>query len=153
VLNAGLDVLLSTVSLGLWAAVRSTDVHNILSMTIPLYQGQSRAAIEASAVSSETARDEVGGTTADSKTGDVTETPTLRKRGRPRKAKKVPEQAYGDAAYEPTPSEAASITEGDVIPDPGDLDWESTALVWGLTALGGLGVGSAGVMGGECVAR
>ena len=71
-----------------------------------------------------------------------------RKRGRPRKAQPVPEES----AYEPTPSEARAAVEGDVVP-PTAPDWESAALVWGLSAAAGLASASAGVYGGECVSR
>lgn len=54
--------------------------------------------------------------------------------------------------YKPSSAVAASVAEGDVIPVD-RLDWESAALAWGLTAFGGLGCGSAGVFGGECIAR
>lgn len=84
--------------------------------------------------------------------------PTIRRRGRPRKVKQEepepepePEQ-IADPTYEPTPQQAAQVVEGDSLPDE-DLDWEVAALAWGITALGGLGCGSAGVYGGECISR
>ncbi|GAB1320440.1 hypothetical protein MFIFM68171_10650 [Madurella fahalii] len=88
--------------------------------------------------------------------------PPPRRRGRPRKVKPEPEpepepelekeEVIEDETYEPTREVKAEAELGDVVPDD-DFDWESAALVWGLTALGGLGVGSAAVFGAECVSR
>ncbi|KAK3340725.1 hypothetical protein B0H65DRAFT_473292 [Neurospora tetraspora] len=90
-----------------------------------------------------------------------------RRRGRPRKIKQEPTpepelgtinevagvpDAAADSTYEPTPAVRAQAVEGDVLPDD-EFDWESAALAWGLTALGGLGVGSSAVYGAECVSR
>lgn len=88
---------------------------------------------------------------------------TVRRRGRPRKVKQEEDeeqpgpgvdmdQLLADATYEPSPEDAAHVVEGDILPDE-DLDWEIAALSWGITALGGLGCGSAGVFGGECISR
>ena len=94
--------------------------------------------------------------------------PPRRRPGRPRKIKQEPTpepellgtidevagapDAAADATYEPTPAVKAQVVEGDVLPD-GEFDWESAALAWGLTALGGLGAGSSAVYGAECVSR
>ena len=93
-------------------------------------------------------------------------TPAKRGRGRPRKARADPEEEPGDETFSPSPALRAAIVseqgEGDIIRHPDhrgigsigdDADWESAALAWGLTTLGGLGVGSAAVFGAECVAR
>ncbi|KAK3322142.1 hypothetical protein B0H66DRAFT_589920 [Apodospora peruviana] len=87
------------------------------------------------------------------------EVQTPRRRGRLRKAAKAeptpepdPEEVLGDATYEPSPAVEASVIQGDVVPDD-DFDWESASLAWGLTALGGLGAGSAAVFGAECISR
>lgn len=151
--GAGFDVLFSAASLGLWAAVRATSVQDILACAVlgtfcsGVEDSESghddhspgRPSAAAAAVSG---RDDSSGASL-----------TRRKRGRRAKGKQDFESAGSEASYEPSPSEAASVAEGDVLPEAGDFDWESTALVWGLTALGGLGAGSAGVLGGECVAR
>jgi hypothetical protein len=95
-------------------------------------------------------------------------TATPKRRGRPRKVKPEPEpepepelemdldldleEVPGDETYEPTPAVRADAALGDILPED-DFDWEPAALAWGLTALGGLGVGSAAVFGGECVSR
>ncbi|KAL2024450.1 hypothetical protein VTK56DRAFT_8261 [Thermocarpiscus australiensis] len=87
--------------------------------------------------------------------------PTPRRRGRPRKTKPEPEHeldgleaedSFDDKTYEPTPAVKAAADLGDVAPED-DFDWEPAALAWGLTALGGLGVGSAAVFGAECISR
>jgi hypothetical protein len=86
---------------------------------------------------------------------------TPRRRGRPRKIKVEPEPGPGledqkgttdDETYEPSPKVKAEVGLGDVVPDD-DFDWESASLAWALTALGGLGVGSAAVFGAECISR
>ncbi len=86
---------------------------------------------------------------------EETPTPGPRRRGRPRKIKQEPtpdpEEDPADTTYEPTPAEKASVV-GDVVPDD-YFDWESAALAWGLTAIGGLGTGSSAVYGAECIAR
>ncbi|CAJ2506195.1 Uu.00g003250.m01.CDS01 [Anthostomella pinea] len=166
----GWDVLICTLSLGLWAAVRATDVQDILKSAVPFYGSTSRA--ESTPVEDETPKTpekaefvdhEHGmtlrrrgrptksrvGSIARSSSGvseDVTPAST-RKRGRPRKVKQ-PEE---DKAYEPTPSEAAQLAEGDELPE--ELDWEAGTLAWGLAAFGGLTSACAGVFGGECVSR
>lgn len=144
--GAGFDVLLSGTSLGLWAAVRATDVADILAASIPWYtHAQHERDLEhrdadksPRAVATKTHHDEPA--------------PSPRRRGRPRKVKRESD-SVSDASYEPTPSEAAALVVGDEVAEAGELDWESSAVAWGLTALGGLGAGSAGVLGSECVAR
>ncbi|KAF7545489.1 hypothetical protein G7Z17_g9129 [Cylindrodendrum hubeiense] len=140
----GWEVILSSVSIGFWVATRATDVSAILAATIPSYQGQERIPDEA--------KPELNvATRGKAKAGPAEEEGTgSRRRGRSRKIKH--EDPSGGGAYEPSASEAAATDEGDVMPSDG-LDWESAAVVWGLTSLGGLGVGSAGAFGGECVAR
>jgi hypothetical protein len=87
---------------------------------------------------------------------------STRRRGRPKKVKPEPEPeeeeeaktegaAGHDATYVPEPRVAAEAAEGDRFDE--EDDWESAAVAWGITALGGLGTGCAGVFGGECVAR
>ena len=173
----GRDVLLCGLSLGLWAAVRELDASKILASTIPLYKkglesegnetestarritseispSETSVKTEAEPPSPVRRRGKAGkskGAGAD-ETNDDAATSSQRRRGRSRKVKTDPEEEPGDTLYKPSPSVAASVAEGDVIPVDG-LDWESAALAWGLTAFGGLGCGSAGVFGGECIAR
>ena len=147
--GAGFDVLLSAASLGLWAAVRATSFEDIAACAVPGFPNVENE----SSQSGTNNHDESDESDESDETDGAHETPkpspSKRKRGRPAKRK----EAEGDAAYKPAPSVAASVAEGDVIPEEGEFDWESTALVWGLTILGGLGAGSAGVLGGECIAR
>ncbi|KUI60755.1 hypothetical protein VP1G_07957 [Cytospora mali] len=158
----GYDVLLSGTSVGLWAAVRSLGAGDILTSVVPLYNDSRNSVIEKSSdessrlAASESARrsgrnkgvSSVNSTSHDSE--DHPEPPTNRRRGRPRKAKPGPKQEPGDETYMPSPEEKASA-EGDALPNS-ELDLEAAALAWGLMAVGGLGLGSAGVFGGECLA-
>ncbi|KAK4039677.1 hypothetical protein C8A01DRAFT_36300 [Parachaetomium inaequale] len=208
---AGKDALLSALSLGLWAAVRSTDVGNMLRSLYSSSSSRSRQISPSDEALSETAETEfpsarlkgesapaatsmrlrrrgrpkktsvssVGSfngtgedTTATTTSATVTaatahQTPR-RGRGRPRKAKPEPEpepepeqdelepeeEMPDDKTYRPTPAVQADVRlhMGDVMADD-DFDWEPAALAWGLTALGGLGLGSAAVFGAECLAR
>lgn len=143
----GWDVLLSTLSLGVWTAVRGTDISSILSSSIPFYQGLDDPDETSSLARGTKLISGTKATTTGQAATNSGEPSGTRRLGRPRKVK---EESPEDQAYEPTPSEAADAAEGDEFPDMG---WDSTALAWGMTALGGLGVGSAGVFGGECVAR
>ncbi|XXH04800.1 hypothetical protein Hte_011222 [Hypoxylon texense] len=173
----GWDALLCTLSLGIWAAVRATDVQEIIKSAIPVFnfrhkreQPIDESASNASVKAESEAADDVAsehsmtlrrsGRRTKSRVGsvasssspieEVTLNPTTpgRKRGRPRKTK----QAEEEKAYEPTPSETRELVEGDVLPADG-LDWESAALTWGLVAFAGLGSACAGVFGGECISR
>ncbi|TPX10856.1 uncharacterized protein E0L32_008245 [Thyridium curvatum] len=171
------DVVLSAISLGIWAAVRALDANDILASAIPLYGAGPNSLTDdiASIASSETAaikeedikledpepsRTPAKRKSRKSKAGndhaegadDETTTPsgTRRRRGA-RKSKPDPEEVPGDKTYKPSPSVRAGVAEGDTITE--GLDWEATALTWGLTTLGGLGCGSAGVYGGECISR
>jgi hypothetical protein len=168
----GWDALICIVSLGLWAAVRATDVEGIIMSTIPFYgkhnlitsptiKGSSTSLVKAEPEFAESPEPEagmtlrrrgkpkarVGSIASSSGASEDAGTTTLRKRGRAKK--NVPEE---DKAYEPTPGEARDVVEGDILP-PDDLDWESAALAWGLAAIGGLGTACAGVFGGECTSR
>ncbi len=53
-----------------------------------------------------------------------------------------------DDAYQPADKD--QLEEGD---ENGEEDWEAGALAWGLTTVGGLGVGSAAIYGAEVTAR
>ncbi|KAI1879632.1 hypothetical protein JX265_002586 [Neoarthrinium moseri] len=170
----GRDALLCTVSLGLWAAVRASDVGNIFMSTVPFYgkpgvpvttheaSPTPQPAIKSEPEATESPEPELGMTlrrrgrpksrvasiASSSGASEEVSTPTpTRRRGRPRK-----NVAEEEKAYEPSPAEARDVVEGDVLP-PDDLDWESAALAWGLAAFGGLGSASAGVFGAECISR
>lgn len=125
--GATFDVVLSALSLGIWSAARSTNVHDMFACVVP---GIFRPGDE-----------------------DVSSVMTVakprRESKRPRSRGKVKkEEDSSEESYQP--SEADSVPEGDVIPTS-ELDWESTAVALGLMVLGGLGFGSAGVMGAECL--
>ncbi|KAI6380249.1 hypothetical protein MCOR25_001678 [Pyricularia grisea] len=186
----GNDVLLSALTLGIWAAARALEPKHILRSCWPFYSPGNAARSMAEDVSSlaegyangvevepadeATAKSELdhqdmpisprkrgrppkNAAIASVSASDET-TPTIRRRGRPRKVKQEepepePEkEQIADPTYEPTPEEVAELVEGDALPDE-DLDWEVAALAWGITTLGGLGCGSAGVYGGECISR
>lgn len=172
--GVAVDVVLSAVGVGLWAAVRGVGVDEILGSAVPFY----RPAVTAEGLMSEVVKEEekeeeaaeepptvrrsgrkriTSGSVGGAKEAD--DTTGTRRRGRPRKVKVEPElaaetealAANPDATYVPEPSVAAEVAEGDRLEV--EDDWEAAAVAWGITALGGLGAGSAGVFGGECIAR
>lgn len=153
--GAGADVLLSAISLGLWAAVRATDLQDILTSAVPFYRRPGAKSEDTPEVTSVVTRNKAKALAkaTGSQAGDSVGRQSTRRKGRPRKSKQDTESIRSEAAYEPTASEAASVLEGDVLPEAGNLDWEAAALIWGFIVAGGLGVGSAGVLGGECIAR
>ena len=168
----GCDVLLSGLSIGVWAAVRSLRAGHVLTSAVPLYEDSD--SVHEEHVSGKTTEDEdekastAGSVRRSSRkhkarvpsvssvasrdSEDHRGAPTPRRRGRPRKVKHDPEEEPGDGTYEPSAVEEKASAEGDSLPSQ-DVDWEAAALAWGLTAVGGLGLGSAGVFGGECLAR
>ncbi|EEY20710.1 conserved hypothetical protein [Verticillium alfalfae VaMs.102] len=157
---AAWDVLLSGVSLGVWAAVRPLDINDILACATPFFKNrvlEADAAVDAVGDTDEPPAVVVrssGRTTRSSAASlsPAAETPGPKRRGRPRKIKKEANDVADDSAYIPSPTESAAIIAGDQVPQE-DLDWEVTALTWGLNALGGLGLGSSGVFGAECISR
>ncbi|KAG8165744.1 hypothetical protein KVR01_004296 [Diaporthe batatas] len=176
----GYDVLVSGLSLGIWAAVRSLRASHILTSAVPLYEDTNNAASgghisEEKATDKDDDDDDKASTSGSvrrsgrqhkarvpsvssvtSRDGDDhhhrAAAPAPRRRGRPRKVKHDPEEEPGDETYKPSAEEVRNSAEGDSLPSP-EVDWEAAAVAWGLTALGGLGLGSAGVFGGECLAR
>jgi len=174
VAGVGRDVIISALSLGLWAAVRALDSRDILLSAIPFYgtnnksstdeaaglankEGSAATATQESA--SERTNRQRGGKTAEAILTDADDAQkaagtATRRRGRPKKIKPEPEpepdleEIPGDQTYRP--AEEAPV--GDELPAE-ELDWEAAALAWGLTAVGGLGCGSAAVFGGECISR
>jgi hypothetical protein len=188
VAGAGKDALLCVLSLGLWAAVRGTDVGIMLRQVFPTPKLLRRAASKAAshvpkavpaALEESSPSHHAPGfsmrlrhrgqpkktsvssiSSFEAPTEDTHQTP--RRRGRPRKVKPKPEseleleleldEAPGDETYEPTPAVKADLALADVLPED-DFDWESASLAWGLSVLGGLGVGSAAVYGAESVSR
>lgn len=165
----GYDVLISALSVGLWAAVRSLGAGDILASVVPLYKKRSSGVDVPDHVDGDDAASEqaIGSgsyspspppsprrSTRQRKAKDEEidrEPPTPRRRGRPRRAKPDPEEEPGDKTYEPTPMEKAA-GQGDTLPAQ-EADLEAAGLAWGLISIGGLGLGGAGVFGGECLAR
>ncbi|ORY69843.1 uncharacterized protein BCR38DRAFT_93953 [Pseudomassariella vexata] len=177
----GWDALICALSLGLWAAVRNADVQDIVTSIVPFHKSPAcQSAAPKEITSKSTMKRELDVTTESSEPeGQITlrrqarhkprvasvasvassseevAAPTPRKRGRPKKKQPASEpgsEPVAEQAYKPTAKEARDALEGDVLP-PEELDWESAALTWGLSALGGLGSASAGVFGGECISR
>ncbi|RDW78424.1 hypothetical protein BP5796_06276 [Coleophoma crateriformis] len=147
----GYDVLLSGVSIGLWTAIRSLDPTDLLSSSIPFVGGNTASSLV------EEAKHE-----PEEESTMVETSPKKRTRGRPKKAEplatsnevRVPKtrrrkQAEPDSAYQPTADESRIEGDEEAMED----DWEAAALAWGLISAGGLGLGSCGVFGAECVAR
>ncbi|KUJ12736.1 uncharacterized protein LY89DRAFT_699399 [Mollisia scopiformis] len=156
----GWDVLLSGLTLGIWAAIRGLEANDMLTSTLPfselLLKPAQKLVEDTSIALKEDAKDAVD---------NVVSRTTRRRPGRPKKheeidsnvprrgrsAKKALELTNGvdedDAAYEPTESDPL---EGDE--ETGE-DWEMGALTWGLLSVGGLGVGTAAVYGAEVVGR
>lgn len=70
---------------------------------------------------------------------------------RPGRRSKTSEEAE-DKTYTPTPATAQSTLGGDSALSR-QVDWESAALAWGLTAFGGLASACAAVFGAECISQ
>lgn len=169
----GWDALICVVSLGVWAAVRATDVQAIIKSAVPYYSTDSTEALPSSKeddpakkIKTEPQDDESpepepymalrGSGRAKARLASIGSfsgasediaASTPRQRGRANRQLKEEEKAY-----EPTAKEAREVVEGDMLP-PEELDWESASLSWGLAALGGLGCACAGVFGGESISR
>jgi len=145
--SVGWDVLLSGLSLGIWAAIRGIEPKKLLS-SIP-FTGRT---------DSVQATDEIKPEAEES-------APPIRRRGpgRPKKSTWTAEtngsaapllrrrtrksaETEEDEAYQPT----ERLEEGD---EDAEEDWEAGALAWGLITAGGLGAGSAAVYGAEIMAR
>lgn len=169
----GYDVLLSAISTGLWAAIRSLRARDILTSVVPLYNGSrdpapkepspgpSRPTATTTTTMATTRGVRRSGrgrripdaaSTASHDGEDHGEPPSTRRRGRTRKARQDPVEEPADETYVPSSEEKASAAEGDAMPDQ-EVELEAAALAWGLMAVGGLGLGSAGVFGAECLAR
>lgn len=168
----GYDVLISGLSVGIWAAVRSLGADDVLASVVPLYKQRSSAGNAATA-SDQADSDEIHEqspaaeptpapssprrsgrrrtSTSKAKDDENSEPPQPRRRGKSRKDRKDPEEEPGDQNYEPTFEEEVSA-RGDPLPAQ-EADLETAGLVWALMSVGGLGLGSAGVFGGECLAR
>lgn len=164
VAGAGFDVLISALSVGLWAALRPLEAGDILSSVVPLYKKEEDDANSSDQLADDenseldeppisTMRRSGRARKPAAKDNDNnSRTPAPRHRGRPRKIRQDPAEEPGDNTYEPTPQEKYSAPVGDSLPAQGP-DGEAAALAWGLISIGGLGLGSVGVLGGELLAR
>lgn len=166
VTGVAVDVIIAGFSLGIWAALRPLQATDVLGAVVPghvveakeqpddsslaLRGGAARKRKSITSPKSKSKKDKVPDETS------ATDTPVSpRRRGRPRKAaaaaaKEDPVEEPGDDTYEPTPEEVASAPLGEE-PAQG-VDSEAAAVAWGLMAIGGLALGSAGVLGGEMLA-
>ncbi|CZR54521.1 uncharacterized protein PAC_04405 [Phialocephala subalpina] len=154
----GWDVLLSGLSLGIWAAIRGLEANDMLTSSIPFMKLAAKEAEDSTLalkedVEPENDKIDPGNTRRRPGRPKKHEEPdTVAPKRRGRSAKKAIELTNGvdedDANYEPTESEKSEEGDEDV-----EEDWEIGALAWGLLSVGGLGVGSAGVLGAEVVGR
>jgi hypothetical protein len=175
----GWDVIISVVSLGIWAAVRAMKAEDILVSSVPYYKTDNTTSPEAAVkglvedgkqeqlddqpytLRRRGLRTRAGIPDVSSSKEADDESPAPKKRGRPRKLKADPEPEHeqeplepelpDDETYVPPPNVEAEVVEGDRL--QAEDEWETAALAWGITVLGGLGAASAGVFGGECIAR
>lgn len=161
----GYDVMLSAVSVGTWAAVRSRGAGDILASVVPLYHKHDSVSTpdKPDKIENDNDREDVPEDSAaeivrrrarrirkSKEDEDHREPAPPRRRGRPRKIRQDPEEEPGDNTFKPTQEEGSA--RGDEVPAQ-ELDLEAAGLAWGLMSVGGLALGSAGVFGGECLAR
>ncbi|KAF3770516.1 hypothetical protein M406DRAFT_344220 [Cryphonectria parasitica EP155] len=165
----GYDVLISGLSVGLWAAVRSLGAGDILTLAVPLYHNKHESVEGGPGSSEQLAHDEQnhddtddtasasvrrravrGSRSKEDDEGHREPSASSRRRGRVRKTGRDPEEEPGDDTYHPSPEEKSSV-KGDNLPAQ-EVDLEAAGLAWGLMSVGGLPLGSAGVFGGECLA-
>ena len=151
----GVDAILSGLSLGIWAVVKGLDGWEVMALRKSGDEdnGSKKEEVEPYAgllvSKSPLCRSNI----------DILprSSPTEAKRrpGRPKKEtetlSKTParksQKPEADQAYRPTENEELAAMEGDE--EVEDEDWEVGALVWGILTLGGLGVGTTGVLGGN----
>ncbi|PMD36669.1 hypothetical protein L207DRAFT_515186 [Hyaloscypha variabilis F] len=160
----GGDVLLSGLSVGIWAAIRGLDPADMLGSSVPFLPHKTKELEDVSASikqEAEKAVQHIETTPATRRRGrpkgsekstpDLDETSTvshLKRRGRPSKIHLTDGDDANDTTYKP--DEIDEMEEGD---ENADEDWEVGALAWGLITAGGLGTGSASIYGAEVVAR
>jgi hypothetical protein len=152
------DVLLSGFSLAVWAAVRSLDINDVLASATPLFR--TRASSAGRQLIGSRGGGDKPGRTLEPSSGLASSTRSSRRSRvgasrRPLKDEAEDDDGMaGDGAYEPTAAaaEGGAVVESDVTPRD-EADLEAAALAWGLNVLGGLGSGSAGVFGAECISR
>lgn len=163
---AARDVLLSTVSVTVWAAVRPLDISDILACATPFFKskalekfdgfsGQNDSpgsdVLEAPGPAASTRRKTRSARAVKDEILEAEDGTSTRRRRRARRTADPDEES--DDEYLPTPTQSVTTKEGDVMPNDDELDWEAAAVTWGLTVIGGLGFGSAGAFGAQCVSR
>ncbi|KAK8088620.1 hypothetical protein PG997_003581 [Apiospora hydei] len=148
----GWDALICAVSLGVWAAVRATDVQAIIKSAVPYYGTDIAEALP----SKEAILDKMIKTEPEGDESPEPESYMSKQSGqnKGRLASIASSSGLSEdvAASTPRRREAREVVEGDILP-PEELDWESASLSWGFAALGGLGCACAGVFGGESISR
>ncbi|ROT35948.1 hypothetical protein SODALDRAFT_54938 [Sodiomyces alkalinus F11] len=156
------DVLLSGVSLIVWASIRPLDVIDVLAVATPFFKSTilERHHEEPCAYDDADISNSPGG--ADQPDGPASSTRSRTRLGTSSTSPKASSRSSRGSArrkkaqleemeYVPGP-ENRMVVEGDVQPDE-DVDWEAAGLTWGLAYLGGLGFSSAAVFGAECISR
>ncbi|TVY38664.1 hypothetical protein LSUB1_G003725 [Lachnellula subtilissima] len=159
----GWDVIMSGLSLGVWAGIRALDAWEMLDSSVVFMK---RTAKAVQGTSGPTLKQEIVETVENI----VEATPSRRGPGRPRKTEKVEDtddassvvslprrrgkpskkavENHADATYKPAGGD--QLEEGD---ENVEEDWESAAMAWGMIIAGGLGTGSAGIFGADMKAR
>jgi len=161
---AGFDIILSGLSLGIWAAIRGLDPQEMLGSSVPFTKRTPKELEDVSGgikAGAEKSVQQVEATPSrrrrgrpkrsDNNTPDLDDTITvsaLKRRGRSSKQALTNGDDADDASYQPTESD--QLEEGD---ENAEEDWEAGALAWGLITAGGLGMGSAAIYGAEIIAR
>ncbi|TAQ85169.1 hypothetical protein B7494_g6508 [Chlorociboria aeruginascens] len=144
--GAGSDVILSGLSLGVWATIRGLDTKQILGLSMVFMKR----------VEKEVEEDVASVKEESVKAIQNSSTPARRRAGRPRKSetdvtydapRRLRSKKDDDPAYQPI---GAQLQEGD---EDVEDDWEIGALAWGAITTGGLGNGSAGIFAAEVLAR
>jgi len=143
----GTDVILSGLSLGVWAAIRGLDADQMLISTVPFFK-QIEKVSEKIEFSDESV--EIAQKVEEELRSTKRRTPSKKSEAGNRLSKSKQIQKEEEAPYTPSPEEDEDIVEGDE--DEGE-EWEIGALAWGLVTVGGLGAGSASVFGGEVLNR
>ncbi|TVY44634.1 hypothetical protein LOCC1_G003981 [Lachnellula occidentalis] len=158
----GWDVIMSGLSLGIWAGIRALDAWEMLGSSV-VFTKRTAKAVEA--MSETNVKQEVVDTI-----DNIVEATPRRRPGRPRKSEKVEDTDDASSAVSlprrrGRPSKKAAVNDNDAAYKPAggvqleegdedvEEDWESAAMAWGTIITGGLGTGSAGIFGADMKAR
>ncbi|KAK7717044.1 hypothetical protein SLS57_006451 [Botryosphaeria dothidea] len=148
----GWDVLLSGFSLCIWAAARGLDVKDMFGSIFPQIGKEDTSKNVAFSPETESNKEETPASPTESQGS-----PSTRRRGRSkRNANSTQKEDADDAAYTPSPTveaEVADLEHEEEHDDTMTEDAEASALAWGLSLVGGLGLMSAAVMGAEIRSR